>query len=190
MKLLFVIAVVLGLTTSHSMAQGAQGVLVKNRAKAVTGAAPATPAGGAPAAPRPGIDPAQQQNIDKLGTDLGTIVSGIPATAQQIDTVKGDIAVLAKGGNKPSDATLAKVAKDLSAALAEKGVSTTQQPQLAKAINVLVNCGNLTLTQVQAFSTNAQKILKDGGLTDPKLQTVMEDLKLLVAEVQGKKSAQ
>ena len=112
-------------------------------------AAPQAPA----AAPARPINPAQQQNIDKLQADLTGIKAGSTVTSEQRVALQADFLALAKGVTKPSKDSLLKLATDLSAALANKSVSSPYCAVLAKTINVLVNSGNLP--------SNAGPVLRD-----------------------------
>ncbi len=185
----------------HAFAQGgAQADMVKRRAKALEqqnnvnqgivpppGAAPAaTPQ---PAAPPParGIDPNQQLMIDKLQADLGLVKAGSPVTADQKLQLQNDASVLAKGVVHPSKDLLAKLAEDISAALAEKTAALKDDAQLAKDINVVVNSVNLAPAQVQNFVSAAQNVLKTGGVSDPAVETVVNELKAIVADLQKNK---
>src|SRR4051794_27559743 len=64
-------------------------------------AAPAQPVPAAPSGPQ-GISQAQQQNIDKLQTDLTAIKAGSEVTSEQKEVLASDCATLAKGTTKPS----------------------------------------------------------------------------------------
>ncbi len=139
-------------------------------------------------APSGSINPDQQRNIDKLGTDLAAVTMGAQATAEQKDQLQKDFVLLAKGAAKPSADQMKKLADDLSAALAGKTIAAAKQSDLAKAINVVVNCVNLSQPQVQAFITSAQNALKSSGATDTEVQAVTADLKAIATELQKSKS--
>ena len=195
MKTLIFCLLILSAATGNLLAQGAQGVLIKNKAKDIRDnnnasqgvATPGAPAAGAvPAGPR-GIDPVQQQNIDKLGEDLGLIKPGVSVSAEQKKTLQGDLTILAKSEPKPSLAALSKLTDDLAEALAAKPGAGKSQPQLAKALNVIVNSSKLTPGQVRMFLTNAQNALLDAGVPAAKLQAVIDDLKAITTELQPNK---
>jgi hypothetical protein len=199
MKQLIACILILCATVGNILAQGAQAQMIKERAKQQRDAnnqrqglpvAPAfTPLPTAPQAPAGAraIDPAQQQMIDKLQTDLTAIKAGAPVTPEQKQELQNDFLTLSKGATKPSKDAVTKLANDLSAALANKNVSAKDQALLAKAINVVMNNGNLSPAQAQAFVTTAQNSLKASGVTESEAQTVASDLKAIVTELQKSK---
>ncbi|MDB6112112.1 MAG: hypothetical protein JWR69_3862 [Pedosphaera sp.] len=147
--------------------------------------APQAP-GSTPTAPR-ALNPAQQQAVDKLQADLTGIKAGSPVTPEQRLTLQSDFLTLAKGVAKPSKESLTKLANDLSTALANKNVSSVDRAVLAKTLNVVVNSGNLPVTQAQAFVTTAQNSLKASGVIEPELEPVIKNLQAIVAELQKSK---
>ncbi len=174
---------------------GAQAEMVKKRAlrirdqnninQGITPAASTAPAQAqavSTAAPH-GITPAQQQLIDKLQTDISGIAGGATATAAQKQTVQDDLSSLARG-SKPSRDALNKLASDLAAALGSRNVSLRNAPQLAKALNVVMNSGKLSPAQTQSFVTVAQSTLKAGGVGDASAEIVINDLKAVATELQ------
>jgi methyl-accepting chemotaxis protein len=197
MKRVFVFSLFTALFVNHSFGQGVQ-EMIKQKAKNIRdqnnarqGVPPpqAPPPPSAPAAPSgpQGISQAQQQSIDKLSTDLSAIKPGSEATADQKQQISTDILALAKGVSKPSKESLTKLVNNLSATLSDKSTSMTQQPQLAKSINVVVNSGNLTLGQSQAFIKAALDALKSAGVNEQQLQSIGTDLKSIVTDLQKSK---
>jgi hypothetical protein len=150
------------------------------------GATPTQPVPVIPSGPQ-GISQAQQQNIDKLQSDLTAIKAGSEVTQEQKQGLTADCTVLAKGAIKPAKSSLTKLANDLANALADKNVSAKDQAQLAKSINIVVNSGGLSSAQAQSFIVAAQKVLTDSGVTAQDAQTVGADLKAIVSELQKSK---
>jgi alanyl-tRNA synthetase len=147
-------------------------------------AAPNPPA--APSGPQ-GISQSQQQSIDKLQADLAAIKAGSKVTAEARQQLAADCMNLAKGAAKPSKALVTKLADDLSAALADKGVTVAEPAQLAKEINIVVNSGRLTATQAQTFIKAAQESLKASGVSAQAAQTVGNDLAAIATDLQKSK---
>jgi hypothetical protein len=194
--------------TSNLFAQldannGAQAQMIKERAKRIRdannasqGVAPGTaPAPTAPAPPPAPtgprtMDPAQQQLVDKVQSDLFGIKSDTPATPDQKQSLETDLLTLAKGVTKPSKESVGKLAGDMVAALSAKNVTVKDHAQLARAMNVVMNNGNVTLAQAQAFVTTTQKILQTGGVGEAEVTTVVADLKAIVSDLQKSKSHQ
>jgi hypothetical protein len=195
------LAIVL-IAASHPLSANAQSdVIAKQRAKGIRdennqqqGVAPATPAvppaASAPLMPPPGpqsIAPAQQQKIDKLEADLSAIKPDATVTPEQKQQLQNDIMSLARAA-KPSKDLISKLATDLSAILADKSASAKDLAPLAKNINIVVNSANLSSTQTQTFISAAQVPLKTAGASDDHLQTIANDLKAIVADLQKSKS--
>jgi len=176
---------------------GAQAEMVKKKAlgirdanNASQGIAPASaqpPAQPVLAAPR-GIDPAQQQLIGKLQSDLTATAAAPAATPAQTQTLQDDMLNLAKGTTKPSGEALSRLATSLVTALSGGNLSLKNPAQLAKALNVVVNTGNLTPTQAQTFVTLARNNLKASGVNEQTAQTITENLKAIVGELQKGRS--
>jgi len=182
---------------------GAQAQMIKERAKRIrdannasqgvppgAAAAPAAPAPPpAPSGPRT-MDPAQQQLVDKVQSDLSGIKTDAPAAADQKQSLETDLLTLSKGVTKPSKEAVSKLASDLAAALSGKNVNIKDHAQLAKAMNVVMNNGNVTLAQAQAFVNATQKILQTGGVGEAEVTAVVSDLRAIVAELQKSKAHQ
>src|ERR1700722_9990382 len=173
-----------------ALAQGAAAELIKEKAirqrdinneqQGITAPAPPPPGvapSSTPSGPQ-GISSVQLQLINNLQADLSAIKPGSQITPERKQQLQNDFAVLAKGVTKPSKARLAKLAEDLSAALAGNNISIKDPAQLAKDINIVMNSGNPSLSpaQTQTFVTAAQGVLKAGGVAGPDAKTVTVDL--------------
>jgi len=195
--------------TGNALAQidannGAQAQMIKERAKRIRdannasqGVAPGAPAT-APTAPTPPaaptgprtMDPAQQQLVDKVQGDLTGIKSDAPVAPDQKQNLETDLLTLAKGATKPSKESVSKLAGDLAAALSGKNVNVKDQAQLARAMNVVMNNGNVTAAQAQSFVTTTQKILQTAGVGEAQATAVVTDLKGIVTDLQKNKAHQ
>jgi hypothetical protein len=180
---------------------GAQAEMIKQKAKRMRDANNASqgvpPAGvAAPVAPPPPaaptgprtMDPAQQQLVDKVQSDLFAIKPDAPVSPEQKQNLGTDFLTLSKGVAKPSKESVDKLAADLAAALSGKNVTVKEHAQLARAINIVMNNGNVTLAQAQTFVTATQKILQAGGVGEADVTTVVADLKAIVTDLQKNKS--
>ncbi len=199
MKPFLAVLLALLLPAGHALAQGAAAELIKEKAihqrdlnnqqQGVIAATAAAPTASAPSAPPGGISSAQQQLVDKLQADLAAIKPGSPIASQEKQQLQDDMAALTRGATKPSKAHLARLAEDLSTALAGNNISVKDHAQLAKDINIVMNSGSpsLSATQTQSFVTAAQTLLKSGGVGPTETQTITGDLKVIVAELQQNK---
>ena len=189
--------------TSSLFGQGAQAVIIQNKAKAIRDAnnarqgidstqpaAPAAPAAGSTTtnAPR-GIDPAQQANIDKLTEDIAAIKPGVRVPLDQRAQIHADALVLAKSA-KPSGQSLTNLVKDLSLALAGKSVALKDSgpAQLARYINVIVNSMNLASSQVQPVIIAARNVMLTSGVPEDDYKPIVADMNAIVTELQKQKA--
>lgn len=163
---------------------------IRDRNNAAQGVTPAAPGpGAAPGAPQQGMSPAQQALINKVQADLAEIKAGVTVSAEFKKKLQTDIANLAKGVTKPSKTVLTKLVDDMSAALSDKSVTAKEkeQAQLAKDLNVVVNCGNLSSAQAQTYTTAAQNALKECSVGEQPLGAVTADLKAIAKDLQDSK---
>ena len=174
-------------------------MIIKQRAKnlanannnpdqeAPTAGVPATPP---PPPPPPPLSPAEQEikrNLEKLEADLTAIKSGVEVAADQKQTLEADVETLARASVKPSKAALAKLTDDISAALSAGNITMHERGQLAQAVNVVVNSSMTTPDQAQSFVVVAETSLRSSGVDDAGVQTISDDLKAILAEVQKRK---
>jgi hypothetical protein len=148
---------------------------------------PATPP---PPPPPPPLSPAEQEikrNLEKLEADLTAIKSGVEVAADQKQTLEADVETLARASVKPSKAALAKLTDDISAALSAGNITMHERGQLAQAVNVVVNSSMTTPDQAQSFVVVAETSLRSSGVDDAGVQTISDDLKAILAEVQKRK---
>jgi hypothetical protein len=165
----------------------------RNLANAGNGPQEAPPPGAPPAPappPAPPPSPAEQEmkrNLDKLEADLVGIKSGVDVSTDQKQTLQTDVETLARGSVKPSPASLSKLTEDISTALSATNISTQNRGQLAQAVNVVVNSSMTTSAQAQSFVGVAETSLRSSGVDDTTVQTVSDDLKAILTEVQKRK---
>jgi hypothetical protein len=192
-----------GTATSSLFGQGAQAVIIQNKAKAIRDAnnarqgidstqpaAPAAPAAGSTTTNVPrGIDPAQQANIDKLTEDIAAIKPGVRVPLDQRAQIHADALVLAKSA-KPSGQSLTNLVKDLSLALAGKSVALKDSgpAQLARYINVIVNSMNLASSQVQPVIIAARNVMLTSGVPEDDYKPIVADMNAIVTELQKQKA--
>jgi hypothetical protein len=198
MKRLIPALLVLSIIQAGFTALAQSDVIIKQRARNLGNAgnaqqeAPPSGAPGAPPAapPAPPLSPAEQEikrNVDKLETDLIAIKAGADVSDDQKQTLHGDLDTLARASVKPSKAALAKLTDDLAAALSATNTSPRERGQLAQAVNVVVNSSMTTPAQAESFVVVAETALRSGGVDETGVQTISDDLKAILAEVQKKK---
>jgi hypothetical protein len=147
--------------------------------------APATarPQVAAPSQPAPQLTP-QQQAAYRLLADMAAIKTNSIATAEQKNQMARDLTGLLQGANKPSAASMSKLAEDLAAALAGKKLTTAQQGRLYQNVNAVLNNASLPATQKQAVFDDVEKSLQVSGGDNKSAAAVSADLKSISAEMQ------
>lgn len=176
--------------------QGAQGALIKQRAKelvnqnnvrqsvpppappAPRSAVPATP--GNPAAATPAV--LQMQNISKIKADLAALKPGSPVTLAQKQQLIKDLAVAARS-TKPSLPTVTKFVDTLAAALNENILGEPEQERLAQNLHSVFNSKPLPASQFDKIIADAQAILQVGGVKRSVAVSIASDLKAVGTEV-------
>jgi len=69
---------------------------------------------------------AQQQNVQKLKSDLLSIKQGSQVTTEQKQALKNDLMAMADGATKPDQALVQTLANDLSQAMSDGKMTTTE----------------------------------------------------------------
>lgn len=173
MKTLLPTAAALCLLTQLAPGQGAQADQIKRRAKEQVNqsnvrqgvAPPSQPQPPPPAAAQsPGAKPTTtpQQSVTKLQADIAAIKSGSPATAEQKQQFIKDIAAACRG-TKPSLPSVTAFVNELTSALGDKPLDSTQQSRLAQNIEGVLNSGAMPSSQFDAVITDVQAILQVSG---------------------------
>ena len=184
MKLRIATMVLLALLTNGASAAGI--VDIKQRARNVTqqpAPAPAAKAAPQPANGAPALPEAQQQNITRLQADLAALVTKTQVTPGLPQQFQKDLIGAVQGPAKAGRESISRLAEDLTAALAERKLSATQQGRLAKDLHVVLNSA-YTPMEAQVHGNEMLTILKTIGVGPAEVQTVTNDLKAIAAELQ------
>jgi hypothetical protein len=123
------------------------------------------------------------QNIDSLRNDfaaIGNEAANTPLAAQK-RSLTNDLAIAAQGV-KPQTATIAKLADDLTTAIAGKEKLRAPQPKLAQFIHAIFNSSHLTTAQQTMIFDGVQKILTDGEASPDETANVVNDIKVIASE--------
>jgi len=136
--------------------------------------------------PNSPADPALQatlQNIDNLRNDLaaiGNAAAGASLAAQK-QSLTNNLAIAAQGA-KPRPESIAKLADDLTTAIAGKDRLRAPQPKLAQYVHAIFNSSHLTAPQQEMICKGVQKILTDGGASPEEATNVVNDIKTIASE--------
>lgn len=193
MKKMILLALAVAVSAVTSAAQGAAGVIVKQRAKEVrdqsnvrqgvpSPAQPATPA--PPPAQRPGtVAPNPRvQSISRLQTDLAAMV-GKTATAEVKQRFARNL-LAAAPGTKPTSPTVIRFVDNLAPMLTDVSLQSSERARLAQNLNAVFDAGNLTPARLNAIFSDVQAILQVGGVRRQDAVSVVGDLRAIAAEIQ------
>jgi hypothetical protein len=147
-------------------------------------------AGGAAAAARPRPVPPtitatpltpSQQAYANFQSQLFAVNTNTAANLKP--TLAKDMASVAQGANKPSEATLNKLSDHLTTAYGETTLKAPQKTRLAQDIAVLLNSANTSTAQKEAMIQDVESILQTGGASADNASAVAADLKTVTDEV-------
>ncbi len=138
-----------------------------------------SPPSSSPPPNNPPPNPALQatlQNIAALRADF----ENLEASPTNPPPLNNDLATAAQGA-KPSAATIARLAGDLTTAIAGNQKLHAQQQKLAQYVHAIFNSSHLSAAQQEMICDSVQKILSDGGVPDYDAANVVKDLKKIAA---------
>ena len=141
-----------------------------------TPAQPANPSAGTPS-PTP-----VQQSLAKVRTDLTAIQPNSQVTALQKQQLAKDLLATAQGANKPSSATVAALAEELSSAFAQKPLSDKDRNRLLTNLAAVLNPANIQPTQMQAIFGDIQAIFQVNGMARKDAVKLTDAVKAVAAE--------
>ncbi|MEO7649865.1 MAG: hypothetical protein ABIZ80_05315 [Bryobacteraceae bacterium] len=126
----------------------------------------------------------QQANVEKLKYDLLAIKSKSQVTPQMKQQLTADLQALAEGAAKPSQSSVQKLVNDLTAATADKNLSSREIAQLSNDFYKVLNSAGISTSEFNAVVSDVQAILKAAGVSSADAATIASDLKAIGAEVQ------
>jgi glucose/arabinose dehydrogenase len=193
MKKLILLGLVLTASAGTVFAQGAQGVLVKQRAKEVVNqsnvrqgvttpaqpAQPAPPTKAAPATANP-----KQQNIAVLQADLAAISGKADVSAAAKQRFGRNLLSASQSGNKPSGTTVTAFVDSLAAVLAGNALEAAERGRLAQDLNAIFDCANVPADRVIKILDDVQAILQVSGVRRQDAVGVVGSLKSVASEIQ------
>jgi hypothetical protein len=139
------------------------------------GAAPATST--TPAAPEP--------SFSKLVADVAILKTKTEAPPELQQQLQKDLGAVIQTLPKPSPESMTKLAADLSASLAHKTISTQEQAEIAKNLGLALFRAKAAPDQVPALLKVLKSTLESVEVKTTDAQTVITDLKAVIAELQG-----
>ena len=126
----------------------------------------------------------QEQNIDKLASDLKNLKAGSQVTPEMKTQLKNDLMAMCDNANKPSQESVQKLANDLSTSLADKSLSNQEKAQLAKDMQAVMTSANLDQAEVDAVKNDMQQILTASNVGKEEVKMIMSDVQAIITEIQ------
>lgn len=130
------------------------------------------------------ISETQQQNIQKLTSDLQAIKQGSQVTPEMKQALKNDLMAMVDGATKPDQALVQKLADDLADAMSDGNISNAEKAKLTNDLYAVMNSASIPAAEVNQAIADAQVILAASGVTKQDAQTIANDMKAIVAEFQ------
>jgi len=185
-------------TAPHLCAQGAAGVIVKQRAKELRDqnnvrqgvpppAPPARPgapsAAATPTRPQTATANPRQQSVSRLQADLAALQGRRTVAPELKQRLARDLVAAASGPNKPAGASVAGFVEELAAVLAGQTFETAELARLAQDLDALFAGAQLPPARVQALLDDVQATLQVGGVRRPQAVSLVATLRRVTAEV-------
>ena len=122
--------------------------------------------------------------MEKLKRDLESMKGKSQVTPQMKQQLAADLTAMAEGATKPSQASLQKLVNDLTAATADKNLSSREIAQLSSDFYKVLNSAGISAAEFNAVVSDAQTLLKASGVGSADVALIASDLKGIGAEVQ------
>lgn len=178
----------------NAAAQGAQGVLIKQRAKELrdqnnvrqgvpSPAQPAT-AAAAPARATNSVASLKLQNIGRIQTELAAMAGRADVSAEVKQRLARHLLAAARGPARPTGQTVTRFVEELAAVLARANLESAERARLAQDLNAAFDCAELPPERVQAILADVQAILQVSGVRRQDAVNVVNTLKLAASEIQ------
>lgn len=196
------VAVLVLMFTLTCSAQSGTQALIKKRAKDLSsennarqGVTPAQPQPSRPArTAAPAVQPTYHSSAQPAAPALPSQVVKVRDSLAQLEQAEApadsqkkqlleELTAMAQGSVKPSDAKIAKLASDLTSALAGKSLSPNQQTLLAAQLNTALN-SKLNTQQMEKLAEEVQATLKSVGAGRVYSAVVANDLRSIIADIQ------
>lgn len=131
---------------------------------------------------------AQQQNLAKLKSDLEAIRQMSQVTSQMKQAVVQDLQQILSAANKPSQSSIQNLANDLTKAVADGKISTSETIKLTQDISAVLSSANISQQSAQKLMSDVQTLLKATNLTQADAQKIQQDVQAILQSAQQHKS--
>jgi len=186
--LLVGLAVMLGSVSAY--AQGAQGVIVKQRAKELvnqnnvrqgvpTPAQPVRPASATAAGANP-----QQKAVALLQADIAALQGKADASSALKQRFAKNLLSAAAGPTQPTPTTVTTFVDNLAALLATTSLEAADRSRLAQDLRAVFDCASQPAERLDAVFSDVQAILQVNGVRRQDALSLVNDLRTVASEIQ------
>lgn len=129
----------------------------------------------APVAPPAKSSSARKESVQKLGTSLASVKPG----SAQTDSIRKGLLSLAPAATKPDDQLVTSLASSLATALQASKLSPGGSAELAKQLDVVMNAGAMSGSDVDKAIRSATTTLKSSGAGGTDAESVAAALRAM-----------
>ena len=129
------------------------------------------------------VGPTISAGLLRFNTEINTIRADSQVTSDQKQKLAQDI-VLGAQGAKPSMISASKLAADVSAAFAEKPLSTSSRARFVQELDAVLNPAKYPMAKLDGILRDIQAIFQENGLARMKALAIADDVKAIAAEIQ------
>jgi len=136
------------------------------------------------ALPNAPATPTLSPALARFQTDLASIKSDNPPTADQKQKLTQEL-LLSAQGPKPSLAAANKLTEDLALAFVEKPLSSTSRARLTQELDAVLNPGKYPQAKLDGIFADIQAIFQENGLARSRAVAIAGDVKKISEEIRG-----
>ena len=129
----------------------------------------------------------QKANLVTLRSDLAALQAESAVTQEQVKALAASLMAMADGATKPSQASVNKLAADLSAALDDGDLSVMEQAQLARDLESVLTSANVTQGEFDAVVSDVKAVLAASNVDKGDVSKIVADLQSIYPAVRKKK---
>ena len=135
------------------------------------------------AAPNAPMGPTLSPALLRFNTDIAAIKVDASITPEERQKLAQELIISAQGP-KPSLASAAKLATDLSAAFSEKPLPASSRARFVQELDAVLNPGKYPQAKLDGILKDIQAIFQENGLGRMKAVAIADDVKAIAAEIQ------
>lgn len=122
------------------------------------------------------IDPEQQENIEKLVTDLKALQEKSEVTEEQREALKNDLKSTLRGAQKPSETAVENLAADFLEIISDDHIDLNEIKVLQEDVNLVLNSANISDEKIEVLKEDFQAIGESSNISEEDLETLWNDI--------------